>query len=222
MSYLIYSVEDDADISRIIKATLSKTNYKVQTYSTASSFFKSFHEKKPNMILLDLMLPDMDGMEIIKKIRSDNTNNDIQILIISAKRMLMDKVDGFDFGADDYIEKPFDILELLSRINSKVRRFYSSHILTYNDLSLNIDKYTCEKNNETISLTNMEFELLKILLTNIGKPVSRDQIISEIYGDSVALETRSVDMHITSLRKKLKDKQGTMIRTIYGRGYKIG
>jgi two-component system alkaline phosphatase synthesis response regulator PhoP len=222
MPYLIYSVEDDADISHIINATLSKTQYEVETFSDAKNFFRAFSTKKPNMILLDLMLPDMDGIDMIKEIRKDKTNNNIQIIIISAKRLLMDKVDGFDFGADDYIEKPFDILELLSRINSKVRRFYSSHILTYEDLSLDIDKYRCQKGDETIELTNMEFDLLKILLSNIGKPVSRDQIISEIYGNSISLESRSVDMHINSLRKKFKDKQGNLIRTVYGLGYKIG
>ncbi|MDD4532374.1 MAG: response regulator transcription factor [Bacilli bacterium] len=222
MSYLIYSVEDDADISHIINATLSKTKYEVATFSNAKDFFEAFNHRKPNMILLDLMLPDMDGMDIIKEIRKDKNNNSIQIIIISAKRLLMDKVDGFDYGADDYIEKPFDILELLSRINSKVRRFYSSHILTYNDLVLNTEKYTCKKGEQNIELTNMEFELLKILLSNLGKPVSRDEIISDIYGNSIALETRSVDMHINSLRKKLDDRSGNIIRTIYGMGYKIG
>jgi len=222
MPYLIYSIEDDEDISHIISATLKKVNYDLESFATAKSFFEVFNKRKPNMILLDLMLPDMYGLDILKKIRADSANEDIQIIILSAKRMTIDKVDGLDLGADDYIEKPFDILELLSRINSKARRLHSANVLSYGDLSLNLDKFTCTKNKEAIELTNMEFEVLKILLKNAGRPISRDEILSKIYGESVALETRSIDMHINALRKKIDDKQGNLIRTVYGHGYKVG
>jgi len=222
MPYLIYSIEDDEDISHIISATLKKVNYDLESFATAKSFFEVFNKRKPNMILLDLMLPDMYGLDILKKIRADSANEDIQIIILSAKRMTIDKVDGLDLGADDYIEKPFDILELLSRINSKARRLHSSNSLSHLDLSLDLDKFTCTKSGERIELTNMEFEVLKILLKNVGRPISRDEILSKIYGESVALETRSIDMHINALRKKLDDKQGSVIRTVYGHGYKVG
>jgi len=222
MPYLIYSIEDDEDISHIISATLKKVNYDLKSFATAKSFFEVFNKRKPNMILLDLMLPDMYGLDILKKIRSDSTNDDIQIIILSAKRMTIDKVDGLDLGADDYIEKPFDILELLSRINSKARRLHSANILSYGDLKIDLDKFTCTKNDVEIELTNMEFEILKILLKNAGRPISRDEILSKIYGESVALETRSIDMHINALRKKIGDKAGNLIRTVYGHGYKVG
>ncbi len=122
MEYLIYSVEDDKNISHLIHVALTKQGYAVESFSDGESFLKRFKEKKPHLILLDLMLPNIQGEELLKKIREDDTHDDIQIIIISAKSMLMDKIDGLDSGADDYIEKPFDILELMSRVNAKSRR----------------------------------------------------------------------------------------------------
>ena len=122
MKGLIYSVEDDKDISKIINLTLSKQGYTVKSFYDGESFFKALYSEKPDMLLLDMMLPDYDGLEILKIVRANKNFDDVFIMIISARIMLTDKVDGLDYGADDYIEKPFDILELMSRVNSKFRR----------------------------------------------------------------------------------------------------
>lgn len=220
MDYLIYSVEDDHDIAHIINVALTKQGYQIQTFYDGMSFLTTLASKKPNMILLDMMLPDISGSEIIKRIRANNYYDDVEIIIVSANRMVMDKVDGLDLGADDYIEKPFNILELMSRINAKVRRFQKNRIIKIKDYSLDLDRLVIMKNEEIIPLTSKEFEILSLLFLNKDKVLSRDEIFMKIWGQA-AFESRTIDMHIKSLRKKLKDEKGDFIQTIYGIGYKL-
>lgn len=219
MSYIIYSVEDDKDISRIINLTLSKQGYEVSSFADASSFIEVFKEKKPNLILLDLMLPDGDGFDLIKEIRADKNNADIQIMIVSAKNQLIDKVDGLDFGADDYLEKPFDILELISRVNAKARRFESEQIIKVGDVSLDNNKHLAYLNNEELNLTNTEYSILLQLLKKAGTVVSRDDLLQLMWGTGKDYESRTIDVHIKSLRDKLKDS-GKKIVSVYGIGYR--
>jgi len=219
MSYIIYSVEDDKDISRIINLTLSKQGYEVSSFSKVASFLDAFKEKKPNLILLDLMLPDGDGFDLIKKIRADKSNADIQIMIVSAKNQLIDKVDGLDFGADDYLEKPFDILELISRVNAKARRFESEQIIKVGDVSLDNNKHLAYLNNEELNLTNTEYSILLQLLKKAGTVVSRDDLLQLMWGTGKDYESRTIDVHIKSLRDKLKDS-GKKIVSVYGIGYR--
>ena len=220
MDYLIYSVEDDHDIAHIINVALTKQGYQIQTFYDGMSFLTALASKKPNMILLDMMLPDISGSEIIKRIRANNYYDDVEIIIVSANRMVMDKVDGLDLGADDYIEKPFNILELMSRINAKVRRFQKNRIIKIKDYSLDLDRLVAMKNEDIIPLTSKEFEILSLLFLNKDKVLSRDEIFMKIWGQA-AFESRTIDMHIKSLRKKLKDEKGDFIQTIYGIGYKL-
>lgn len=220
MDYLIYSVEDDHDIAHIINVALTKQGYQIQTFYDGMSFLTTLASKKPNMILLDMMLPDISGSEIIKLIRANNYYDDVEIIIVSANRMVMDKVDGLDLGADDYIEKPFNILELMSRINAKVRRFQKNRIIKIKDYSLDLDRLVVMKNEEIIPLTSKEFDILSLLFLNKDKVLSRDEIFMKIWGQA-AFESRTIDMHIKSLRKKLKDENGDFIQTIYGIGYKL-
>jgi two-component system alkaline phosphatase synthesis response regulator PhoP len=219
MSYIIYSVEDDKDISRIINLTLSKQGYEVSSFADASSFIEVFKEKKPNLILLDLMLPDGDGFDLIKEIRADKNNADIQIMIVSAKNQLIDKVDGLDFGADDYLEKPFDILELISRVNAKARRFESEQIIKVGEVSIDNNKHLAYLNNEELNLTNAEYNILLQLLKKAGTVVSRDDLLQLMWGTGHDYESRTIDVHIKSLREKLKDS-GTKIVSVYGIGYR--
>lgn len=220
MSYLIYSVEDDKDIALIINKTLSKQGYIVKTFYNAKSFFETFNNEKPDIILLDMMLPDMSGSEILKNVRGNKTNEDIQIIIISANHMIMDKVDGLDLGADDYIEKPFDLLELMSRVQARARRIKKKQsVYESNGILLNIDKRICLVDNNEIELTNKEFEILTLLMKNEGNVVTRDEIFLALWGTSI-VESRTLDMHIKSLRSKLLNKQD-MIKTVYGVGYKL-
>lgn len=217
---VIYSLEDDVDISKIIHVSMEKVGYEIHSFETGKAFMEAFEAKKPDLCLLDLMLPDVSGMDILKKIRSDSSNDKIQIIIISAKRMTMDKVEGLDNGADDYIEKPFDILELISRVNARFRK--SKNILTFQDIVLDPATHSAKRNNVDLSLTNMEYDILKLFLENISNVITRDDISKAIYQSDTEIESRSIDMHVASLRKKLKDKEGHLIKTIYGVGYILG
>lgn len=222
MQYEIYSVEDDSSIANLINITLTKQGYKVLSFSDGESFLKAFKEKKPDLALIDLMLPDISGSEIIKTIRSDVSNDDINIIVISANRMIMDKVGNLDLGADDYIEKPFDLLELISRVNTHLRRRKKSDVLSVGNLSIDTSKRTCTLNDEEVLLTTREFDILTLLVSSAGKTVTREQILKKIWGiDDKNLETRTIDMHIKSLRKKLNDVNQEIIVTVYGVGYKI-
>ena len=220
MNYLIYSVEDDKNISHLINVALSKQGYVVESFYDGESFLRRLNEQKPNLILLDMMLPNIQGGEILKAIRDNEENDDIQIIIVSANRMVMDKVDGLDLGADDYIEKPFDILELMSRVNSKARRFFKKQRIIRGNLILDIKKHEFYKDDVLIELTNKEFEIIELLMKKNGEVVSREELFNRIWGNDV-LESRTIDMHIKSLRQKINDTDGSVIKSVYGIGYKI-
>lgn len=223
MGSIIYSVEDDVDIARIINKTLTKQGYQVYSFQDGKSFIEAFNKQKPDLVLLDLMLPDMNGNDIIKFIRNDIENNEVEIIIISAKRMLMDKVEGLDLGADDYLEKPFDLLELMSRVNARLRRHQNKNILIYNNLKVDLQKHLVFLDNKEIVCTNKEFDILTYLLQRKGQAVSRDDLLTFLWGDNNSdYESRTIDVHIKSLRSKLNDNDGSLIQTIYGIGYKIG
>ena len=221
MARLIYSVEDDIDISKIIATTLQKGGYNVVSFSNGESFMQEFRKKKPDMILLDIMLPDCSGLDLLKEIKSEHSNENIQVIIISARNNPIDKVDGLDSGADDYIGKPFDILELLSRVNARFRRAKFHNEITYKNITLNADKRTCIYLDNEVSLTNMEFEILFYLLSNIGRAITRDELFNHIYGSTMAIESRTLDMHIKAIRKKIGDENAEIIKTIYGVGYLV-
>ena len=221
MNYLIYSVEDDKNIAHLLKVALSKQGYIVESFNDGESFIERFKEQKPNLILLDMMLPNIQGDEILKMIREDDENDDIQIIIVSANKMVMDKVDGLDLGADDYIEKPFDIMELISRVNSKARRFYKKQRLIRGNFILDSKKHEFYKDNELIELTNKEFQIMELLTKRNGEVVSREEIFNHIWGNNGVLESRTIDMHVKSLRSKINDEDGSIIKSVYGIGYKV-
>lgn len=219
--YLIYSIEDDEDIAYIIKATLTKQGYDVVSFPDGESFLETFKTKKPDMILLDMMLPKIQGKEILKLIRNDFSNNDIQIIIVSANGMTIDKVDGLDLGADDYIAKPFNLLELISRVNAKARRATQNKSLTFHDLTLNPSSKTLYRDNERIDLTSLEYKLLVFLLKNKNRVVSKKEIALELYNDEAKEESRTIGMLIKSIRKKIGDNDQKIIVSRYGIGYLI-
>ena len=185
MEYLIYSVEDDPDIGRLINVALTKQGFQVVSFSNGEDFFKEFKETKPNMVLLDMMLPGISGSDILKKIRDNADNDEIDIIIVSANNMLMDKVDGLDLGADDYIPKPFDILELMSRVNAKARRHRRKRILTAKNIELDLDKHICTKDGEEVALTAKEFEILSFLFMKKDVVISREDIIGKLWGTDI-------------------------------------
>lgn len=220
--YTIYSVEDDPNISRIINLTLKREGYSIKSFADGQSFLKAYHLKKPDMILMDLMLPDYSGEDLISKVRSGQGGNKIEIIIVSAKNLLADKLEGLDRGADDYIEKPFDLLELIARVNAHYRRSAKAIILTYGELSLDRDQHKVTFHGLPITLTNSEFTILETLLDRIGEVITRDDMITILWGENPPLETRTIDMHVKDLRKKLNDPEGKIIQTVYGIGYRLG
>lgn len=220
MAYLIYSVEDDENIANIIKLTLQKQGYEVCTFADGKSFFDAFQNQKPDLILLDMMLPDMSGSEIITTIRKNSINDPIRIIVVSAKSMIIDKVEGLDLGADDYISKPFDLLELISRVNAQKRRQENNTIYTIGNLEVDIKKRKVSREGNNIPLTKKEFDILSLLLSKHDEVVTREDLIKHIWGSEFEYETRTVDMHIKEIRKKL-GTEGKRIETIYGVGFMV-
>lgn len=217
---LIYSVEDDEDISLIINKTLTKQGFTVKSFENGKKFLEQFKLETPDIVLLDLMLPDMSGSDIIKKIRSNQKYDNVHIIVVSAKHMTMDKVENLDLGADDYIEKPFDLLELMSRVEAHARRLRKSNLIKIGDIELDIAKRECIYQNKPVDLTVKEFDILLLLAKNAPNVLSRDQIFEEIWNTNQIVESRSLDMHIKTLRSKLND-DGKLIKSIYGIGYKL-
>ncbi len=219
MSKLIYSVEDDKNIAKIIRLTLSKQGYEVETFEDGTSFLDAINKRKPDLILLDLMLPDIDGNELIKKIRDNKFYDDVLIMIISARNNTLDKVDSLDLGADDFLEKPFDLLELISRVNAKFRRKKDSKIITIGNVSLDTDRLICYVNNNEVNITNAEFKILLTLMQRSDEAVSREELLKILWKTDQNVESRTIDVHINNIRQKLK-KEGKRIVSVYGYGYR--
>lgn len=217
---LIYSVEDDEDISLIINKTLTKQGFTVKSFENGKKFLEQFKLETPDIVLLDLMLPDMSGSDIIKKIRSNQKYDNVHIIVVSAKHMTMDKVENLDLGADDYIEKPFDLLELMSRVEAHARRLRKSNLIKIGDIELDVAKRECIYQNKPVDLTVKEFDILLLLAKNAPNVLSRDQLFEEIWNTNQIVESRILDMHIKTLRSKLND-DGKLIKSIYGIGYKL-
>lgn len=220
MKSLVYSIEDDKDIGAIINKILEKAGYEVKTFVDGESFFKTFATRKPEIILLDLMLPKMSGTDILKKIREDENNEEIRIIVISAKHLVMDKVECLDLGADDYIEKPFDLLELIARVDSKKRRIKKSDKIEIGKIVVNRSEHKVFVDQRLIDLTQKEYELLNLLMESYPDCVSREDIFKKIWNYDEILESRTLDVHVKSLRSKL-GSESSSIETVYGVGYRF-
>lgn len=223
---LIYCVEDDAGIRELITLALSTADFEILGFEERDGLYAQLKKRVPDLILLDLMLPKTDGMTILKELRRDSSYCDIPVIILTAKSMELDKVRGLESGADDFITKPFGVLELLARVKAVLRRSgrkdTEDDVLEYNGLVLDYNKRTVFYNNNPVSLTYKEFELLHYLMLNRGIVLSRDKILSEIWGYDYEGETRTVDMHIKTIRQKL-DAAGcpNYVVTVRSAGYKL-
>lgn len=220
---LIYVVEDDNDILEIETFALKNSNYEVKGFSNAKDFFKAVEEKVPSLAVLDVMLPDEDGLQIVQKLRAMPKVSKIPIIMVTARTTEIDKVKGLDMGADDYLTKPFGVMELIARVKALLRRSGSNEekkLLSLGELSMDDEKHAVYVNDSHCELTFKEYELLKMFLENIGIVLTRESMMNRIWGTDYSGETRTVDMHIKTLRQKLGEA-GNRIKTIRNVGYMI-
>lgn len=222
---LIYCVEDEAGIRELITLALSTADFDVKGFEDAKSFYAQMKNKIPDLILLDLMLPVTDGMSILKELKNNSEYKNIPVIILTAKSMELDKVKGLESGADDFITKPFGVLELLARVKAVLRRSekrVEEEPIRYKDLIIDYNKRTLHYLDNPVMLTYKEFELLHYLMLNKGLVLSRDKILQEIWGYDYEGETRTVDMHIKTIRQKLEAAGCTnYIATVRSAGYKL-
>lgn len=217
---MIYVVEDDKAIRNLVLYALKEKNYQVRGFEDGLNVVESLKNENVDLLILDIMLPEKDGIEILKEVREFS---DIPIIMLTAKNDEYDKVLGLESGADDYITKPFSILELISRIKAVLRRSEKkdNEHLSYKNIRVNIKKRTAKIDGEKIDLTYKEFEMLLLFLSNIGNVITREDFLLKIWGYDYEGETRTVDVHIASLRNKLKSA-GLHIKTVRNLGYKLG
>lgn len=219
---LIYVVEDDISIQEIESFALSNVGYQVEGFSTAGEFYAGLEKRIPDLILLDVMLPDEDGLNIVKKLRLRRETVTIPIIMVTAKTTEMDKVKGLDIGADDYMTKPFGVMELISRVKAMLRRSIRPEerekILSFGKVILDREKHSVTVGNVPCELTYKEYELLKLLMTNVGIVTTREVILDRVWGTDFEGESRTLDMHIKTLRQKLGEA-GSMIKTVRNVGY---
>lgn len=220
---LIYVVEDDKNIREIETFALKNSGYTIRDFEYAKDFYDALLEKIPDLILLDIMLPDEDGLNIIRRIRSTPDTRRIPVIMVTAKTTELDKVKGLDMGADDYLTKPFGVMELISRVKALIRRsggMLEDSTLTIGDIFLDTERHTVCVKEEPCELTYKEYELLKLLMQNAGIVISRERIMERVWGTDFEGESRTLDMHIKTLRQKLKDV-GSYIKTVRNVGYMI-
>lgn len=219
---LIYIVEDDESIREIETIALKNSGHEVLAFGDAKSFFKQMEKIIPDLLVLDIMLPDKDGNEILGKLRSNKDTRRLPVIMVTAKTEEIDMIRGLENGADDYMKKPFSIMELITRVKVLLRRcqMEMEEIIQLGEIQIDNTRHRCSINGEVIQLTFKEHELLKYLMTNEGIVVTREQIMSAVWGESFEGETRTVDMHIKTLRQKLKEA-GSHIHTVRNVGYVI-
>ncbi len=219
---MIYCVEDDTNIRELIEYTLTSTGFEVKAFENGEKFLSALKTDAPRLILLDIMLPDYDGIELLKRIRSLDNHN-IAVIMLTAKSSQADKIKGLDLGADDYITKPFDIMELISRIKAVLRRSggeKARNIIERSGIKMDLKKHIVYTDNQEVTLTIKEYNLLKLLLEAEGNVVERENIISVVWETDFEGESRTLDVHIRSLRHKLGDA-GKKIETVRNVGYRI-
>lgn len=222
---LIYFVDDEENLRNIVKQILERENFQVETYKNGQEAFERFNEKAPDLFILDIMMPVMDGITLLKKIRESDKK--VPVVFLTSKDEEFDRILGLELGADDYITKPFSIKELLARVHVIQRRWevYNSPAeaeskskkITVGNITLDLNSYTAQKNDKNITLTVTEFRLLEAFFNNVDTVLTREQLISAAYDEETYLNDRAIDCHIKRLRNKIGQDN---IQTVYGLGYK--
>jgi two-component system, OmpR family, alkaline phosphatase synthesis response regulator PhoP len=221
---MIYCVEDDRNIRDLLVYAMQTGGFEAIGFPDADSFYQGLKEKSPSLILLDIMLPGEDGLSILRNLKNSRSTRDIPVVMLTAKGSEYDKVLGLDEGADDYVTKPFGVMELLSRVKAVLRRAAPTaedHQISIGKLRLNREQHNVIADGQKVILTYKEFEVLGYLMENQGIVLTRDKLLEKIWGYEHGVETRTVDVHIRSLRQKL-GVCGNLIETIRGVGYRIG
>ena len=219
----IYIVEDDVNIREIERYALKNSGYEVEEFESGADFVKRMEQRMLNLVILDIMLPGEDGMDILAKLRADKRTSKLPVIMVTAKTTELDKVKGLDSGADDYITKPFGVMELISRVKALLRRTTDVNTeaqMKYGDILVDNDKHAVFVCGNPCELTYKEYELLKYLITNKGIVLSRDKLMSQVWGFDFEGETRTVDAHIKTLRQKLGEA-GSCIKTVRNVGYMV-
>lgn len=229
MSYTVYIIEDDINIAELLEIALKSYNYNVFTFQNGEDAIKNLDSNSPDLIICDVMLPELDGTKIVSIIRQKEQFKSIPIIMLTAKDSEIDKIKGLDAGADDYMTKPFSIMELMARIRAQFRKFEEikkaynfseKNDIILGNLRLNTINREIFVSGNLIEVTYKEYEILKYLLENINKPISREELLNKVWGYEYLGETRTVDIHIKTIRKKLLSAEN-YIKTIRGVGYKI-
>ena len=220
---MIYCVEDESAIRDLMVYTLKASGFDARGFESASDFWPAMKEQEPALIILDVMLPDEDGLTILKALRSSPVTVDIPVIMATAKNSEYDKVIGLDSGADDYLSKPFGMMEMVSRIKAVLRRATpkQAEVLACGGISMDKSRHTVTVYGAPVSLTLKEYELLKLFMENPDRVFTREVLLSEIWGNAFIGETRTVDVHIGTLRTKLA-QAGNLIETVRGVGYRMG
>ncbi len=220
---VVYIVEDDINIREIESFSLKNSGYTVEEFEDTKKFWKRINEKMPDIILMDVMLPDEDGLTTVEKLRKRSDTRRVPVLMVTAKSSELDRVKGLDIGADDYLVKPFGVMELISRVKALLRRtirFNDARLYTLGNIELDDEKRRVSVDRQDIELTYKEYELLKYFLNNVGIVLQREDIMVKIWGTDYEGESRTLDMHIKTLRKKLGES-GSRIKTIRNVGYRM-
>lgn len=222
---MIWCVDDDPAIRDIEIYTLESTGYKAKGFADGAEMFEALKTEKPELIVLDIMLPGEDGVEILRKLRESEDTKKIPIIMATAKGSEIDKIQSLDMGADDYLVKPFGVMEMVSRIKAVLRRCNpvieaEDVVISLNGIIINEGEHTVMVDNKPVTLTLKEYDLLKLLISHPGKVYTREKLLSKIWGMDFLGETRTVDMHIKNLRQKL-GKKSSMIKTVVGVGYRM-
>lgn len=221
---MIWCVDDDNTIRDIEVYTLTQTGFDAKGFADGISMLEALKNEKPELIVLDIMLPGRDGVDVLKEIRSNPETRKIPVIMATAKGTEMDKIQGLDTGADDYLVKPFGVMEMVSRIKAILRRCEpdkKEEVLSVAEITLSDKEHLVTVSGEKVVLTFKEFEILKLFMSNPGVVFSRDKLLSEVWGMDYLGESRTVDMHIKTLRQKLGDA-GSCIETVIGVGYRMG
>lgn len=221
---MIFCVEDDQSIRDLMIYALNSAGFTASGFEDGTALFAALKKDKPELIMLDIMLPEEDGISILKKLRDNTATTDIPIIMATAKGTEYDKVIGLDLGADDYLVKPFGMMEMISRVKAVLRRVSANDravILQIGKLELNMNNHIVSVKGERIELTLKEYEMLRLFMKNPGKVFTRDQLLEQVWDSDYAGETRTVDVHVGTLRTKLRDC-GEYIETVRGVGYRMG